>query len=113
MTYFDILRSALFSAALALPVLPAMEQAALAQGAGQAVHINANGRNICRALARQSGSYWEVKVRGRFLDSYAGSNRFVVKTCFETRSECVNYAENIRHHIQGVETVNYARCNEK
>ena len=114
MAHFENIRSAVLAVTLALPALTGMQQAAFATaGPGQAVHINGEGRKICSALSRQSGPYWEAKVRGRFLDTYAGSDRFVIKTCFQTQVACVSYAQNIRHHIQGVEAVHYARCNEK
>lgn len=114
MSKLQFVRSTLLSAAVVLPVAAMPHGPALATaGAGQAVHLNGEGRRVCRALAQRPAPYWEAKVRGRFLDYHAGSNRFVVKMCFETRGACIRFAGGIHHVMQGVEVVNYSRCTEK
>ena len=114
MSRFKIVRSTLLSVAVAIPALAIPQGAAFATaGAGQALHINGEGRRICRALAQNPAPYWEAKVRGQFLDRNAGTNRFVVKTCFRSRAACLNFAGNIRHVMQGVEVVQYSRCTQK
>lgn len=79
-------------------------------GPGQTVHLNGEGRRACRALKAQPATYWDAKVRGRYLDSYAGTDRFTVRYCFETKSQCLNFVGGFRHIVQNVETINYARC---
>lgn len=107
----NLISNSICAAAIVLPMTAI--QAHATAGPGQVMHINGDGRKICRSLAQYRAPYWEVKIRGRFLDAYAGRTRFTLKTCFESRSQCFSYANRIRHVVQGVETVDYAQCTER
>ena len=111
MTFKKTTSIAATAATIALPLMTAFASTANATaGPGQTVHLNAEGRKICRALAARPATYWDAKVRGRYLDHYAGSDRFVVRTCFESRAGCLDFTNRFKHYVQGVEVINYARC---
>lgn len=102
---------AAIAATAVLPILIAMTASAYATaGPGQTVHLNGEGRKICRALADRNAPYWDAKVRGRYNSRFAGSDRFTVRTCFESRAGCLDFTNRFRHYVQGVEAIYYARC---
>ncbi len=78
---------------------------------GGAQRQNAEGRQACNALLSQGGSFWEAKVRGRFESGSGGNiNRFTVRNCFKSRSNCETYVRRIGNIIYPIEQIYYARC---
>ena len=102
-----------FTAAMFLPLL-VMAETTTAQtvaGRGPILQINAEGRVACRQLTSAGGPYWEGKIQGRTDHDYSHtSNRFIVRNCFKTRSECARFIDRIHHRIMGIEQVYYSRC---
>jgi hypothetical protein len=102
------------TATIALPIMIAMASTAHATGGpGQAMHLNGKGKRICRALAAQPAPYWDAKVRGEFEDIADSANRFVIRTCFQTRSACTHFTSRFTSYVQNVEKIHYARCEQR
>lgn len=102
---------ALAASMLSLPTaLIGVSSAHATAGAGQTMHLNGEGRRACRALKAQPATYWDAKVRGRYQSKTSGTDRFIVRYCFETKSQCLNFVGGFRHIVQNVETISYARC---
>lgn len=104
-------RAALAATFISAPTaITSVSVAHATSGAGQTVHLNGEGRRACRALKAQPATYWDAKVRGRYLDSYAGTDRFVVRYCFQSESQCMRFVGRFKHIVQNVEKISYARC---
>ena len=107
----SVSRTAVVASAMAFLTLAGSVNAQTVAGRGPILQTNAEGRIVCRELASYGQPYWEAKVRGRTNHDYAGlSNRFVVKTCFESRGACSGFIDRIHHRIMGIEQIYYARC---
>lgn len=101
------------AAAMAVPMVASFQiaSAQTVAGRGPILQINHEGKHACRSFASTGQPYWEAKIRGRTDHDYAASsNRFVVRTCFSTRSQCVRFIDRIHHRIMGIEQIYYSRC---
>ncbi|MDJ0614179.1 MAG: hypothetical protein QNJ29_10925 [Rhizobiaceae bacterium] len=78
---------------------------------GGALRQNAEGRRACGALQQQGGTYWEAKIRGRFIEgNRGGGNHFSVRNCFRSSASCQTYINRIGNIIYPIEEIRYARC---
>ncbi len=110
-TMSRLMRAALAATFISAPAaITGLTAAHATAGPGQTVHLNGEGRRACRALKAQPATYWDAKVRGRYLDTYAGTDRFVVRYCFETKAQCLRFVGGFKHIVQNVEKISYARC---
>ena len=98
------------SSIVSAPLIFANPSYTLAQGAGQTVHLNGEGRRQCRALKAKGSGHWVAKVRGRYLDKTSFTDRFTVRYCFATKSKCKRFVARFKHIVQGVEQINHASC---
>ncbi|MEM9333183.1 MAG: hypothetical protein AAGA53_17810 [Pseudomonadota bacterium] len=100
------------SATLALPVVETITPAGAAvPGRGPVVRINGEGKRICDAFADRGTPYWSAKVRGRLEDDSGGfTDRFQIRTCFESRAKCDHFLNRIHHTILSIEEIYFIRC---
>lgn len=114
MTLSRFVKIAVLTIAAAAPALATdIRPANATSGYGQVIHLNGEGRRICRELRSRSAPYWDAKIRGRFMDRYSNTDRFVIRTCFASRAACLRFTSRIKHRVQGIETIDYARCERR
>ncbi len=103
------LKTALASAILSISIIPTTAISSHAKSV-EPTRINGEGFRKCKA---QGDSGYTAIIRGRSLYTAPRNGDFGlfnVRSCFQTKAQCVNFVRNVPRHIRGVYDIQYSSC---